>query len=85
MLQTSTLFCPGGRTTSLSYGVNYVRQTEIHTAEPLVPGPKASEIDMAIEKLKRNILPDIDEIPAPLIKAGGTIIRSEIHKGINSI
>jgi hypothetical protein len=35
------------------HGVNDVRQTEIHTAEPLVPEPSDSEVEMAIEKLKR--------------------------------
>jgi hypothetical protein len=30
------------------HGVNRVRQTEIHTAEPLVPEPSASEVEMAI-------------------------------------
>jgi hypothetical protein len=40
---------------------------------------------MAIEKLKRHKSPGIDQIPAELIKAGGRIIRSEIHKLIISI
>jgi hypothetical protein len=31
-----------------------VRQTEIHTAEPTVPGPSAVEVEMAVEKLKRT-------------------------------
>jgi len=35
-------------------GVN-VRQTEIHTAEPLAPELSAFEVKMAIEKLKRHI------------------------------
>ena len=30
------------------HGVNDVRQTEIHTAEPLVPEPSASEFELAI-------------------------------------
>jgi hypothetical protein len=30
--------------------VSDVRQTEIHTAEPLVPEPSAFEVEMAIEK-----------------------------------
>jgi len=34
------------------HGVNYVRQTEIHTAELLVPEPIAFESELAIEKLK---------------------------------
>jgi hypothetical protein len=28
--------------------VNYVRQTEVHTAEPLEPEPSAFEVEMAI-------------------------------------
>jgi hypothetical protein len=32
--------------------VNNVRQTEIHTAEPLMPEPSVSEYELAIEKLK---------------------------------
>jgi len=35
------------------HGVTDVRQTEIHTAEPLVPEPFAREFEKAIEKLKR--------------------------------
>ena len=31
------------------HGVNDVRQTEIHTAEPLVLEPSAFEVEMAIE------------------------------------
>ena len=34
------------------HGVNNVRQTETHTAEPLDPGPSAFEVELAIEKLK---------------------------------
>jgi len=67
------------------HGVNDVRQTEIHTAEPLVPEPSAFEVEMAIEKLKRHKSPRIDHIPAELIKAGGTTIHSEILKLINSV
>ncbi len=33
-------------------GVPNVRQTETHTAVPLVPEPSALEVDLAIEKLK---------------------------------
>jgi hypothetical protein len=41
-------------------GVNDVRQTEIHTAEPLVPEPSSSEFRIAIEKLKSYKSPGID-------------------------
>jgi len=67
------------------HGVNDVRQTEIHTAEPLVLEPSASEFDLAIEKLKTHKSPRIDQIPAELIKAGGRKICFEIHKLIISI
>jgi hypothetical protein len=42
------------------HGVNDVRQTEIHTAEPVVPEPSAFEVEMDIEKPKRRKSPRID-------------------------
>ena len=62
-----------------AHGVNDIRQTEKDTAEPLVPEPSASEVELAIEKLKSHISPGIDQIPAELIKAGGKTILCEIH------
>jgi hypothetical protein len=50
------------------HGDSDFRQTEIHTAEPVVPDPSAFEFEVAIEKLKRYKSPDIDQIPAELIK-----------------
>jgi len=41
--------------------VNDVRQTEIHTAEPLVPEPSALEDEMATAKLKSHKSPSIDQ------------------------
>jgi len=67
------------------HGVNDVRQTELHTAEPLVPEPSAFEVELANEKLKSHKSPGIDQIPAELIKAGGRTIRSEVHKLIITI
>jgi len=67
------------------HGVNDVRKTEIHTAEPLVPQPSVSDVELVIEKLKSHKSPGIDQIPAELIKAGGKTIRCEIHKLIVSI
>ena len=81
-LQTVIVFCLGGGTISHLldvHGVN-VRQTEIHTAEPLVPEPSAFEFEMAIEKLKRHKSLGIDQIPAEFIKAGSRTIHSDIHK-----
>jgi hypothetical protein len=54
-------------------------------AEPLVPEPSASEVELAIKKLKSHISPGIDQIPAELIKAGVRTICLEIHKLITSI
>jgi len=67
------------------HDVNDVRQTEIHTAEPLVPEPSTFEVELAIEKLKSHKFPGIDQIPAELIKAVSRTIRLEIHKLVISI
>ena len=56
------------------HGVKDVGQAEIHRAEPLVPEPSASEVQLAIDKLKSHKSPGIDQIPAELIKAGGRTI-----------
>jgi hypothetical protein len=72
-LQIATVFWLGGGTISQLlhiHEVNDVRQTEMHTAEPLVPEPNALEDEMAIAKLKSHKSPSIDQIPAELIKAG---------------
>ena len=61
------------------HGINDVKQTEIHTAEPLVPEPSAFEVELAIEKLKSHKSPGFDQIPAELFKEGGRTIRYQIH------
>ena len=68
-----------------AHGVNDVKQTEIHTAETLVPETSAFEVELAIEELKSHKSPRIDQIPAELIKAGDITIRYEIHKLISYI
>jgi hypothetical protein len=70
---------------NVQHGVNYVRQAEMHTAEPLVPEPSAFEVELAIEKLKVHKSPGIDQIPAEIIIAGGITIFGEIHKLIIAI
>jgi len=65
-------------------GINDVRQTEIHTAEPLVSEPSAFEDEMAIEKLKSHKSPCIDQILAELFKVRGRTIHYEIYKPIHS-
>jgi len=66
------------------YGFSEVRQTEIHTPEPLLPEPSAFEFEMVIEELKSHKSPGSDQIPAELIKAEGRKICSEFHKLIIS-
>jgi len=67
------------------HGVKDVRQAEIHTAEPLVPEPSASEVELTINKLKCHKSPGTDHILAKLIKRGGRKICSENHKLITFI
>jgi hypothetical protein len=56
------------------HGVNDVRQTKVHTAEPLVSERSSSEVEIAIEKFKKYKSSGIDQIPAELIEAGGEYI-----------
>jgi hypothetical protein len=58
-------------------GANVVRQTEIHTTEPLVPEPSPFEVE---KELKRHESQGIDEIPAELFKAGCRTFHFERHK-----
>jgi hypothetical protein len=50
-----------------------------------VPEPSDFEFELATEKPKTHTSPDIDQIPAELIKAGGITIRYGIYKLIISI
>jgi hypothetical protein len=67
------------------HNVSDVRQIEIYTAEPLVPGPSRLEVEIAIAKLKKYKSPGSDQIPAEPIQEGGEILLSVIHKLINSV
>jgi hypothetical protein len=62
------------------HNVSDVRQIEVHTAEPLVPGSSRLEVEIAIAKLKKYKSPGNDQIPAEIIQAGGKILLSAIHK-----
>jgi hypothetical protein len=50
-----------------------VRQTEMHTAEPLIPQPRTFKVETATEKLERYKSPGTDQIPAEMIKVRGII------------
>jgi hypothetical protein len=66
------------------HNVSDVRQIEVHTAEPLVPGPSRLEVEIAIAKLKKYKSPGSAQFPTELIQAGGEMLLSVIHKLINS-
>jgi hypothetical protein len=53
------------------HNVSEVRQIEIRTAEPLVPYPSPSEVEIAIARLKKYKSPGSDQILTELIQAGG--------------
>jgi hypothetical protein len=65
--------------------VGGIRQTEMHTAEPFVPNPSASEVEVATGKLKSYKSASVDQIPGELIQAGGQTLRSEIYNLIKLI
>jgi hypothetical protein len=67
------------------HNVSDVRQIEIYTAEPLVPGPSHLEVDISIAKLKKYKSAGSDQILAELYQAGGETLVSVIHKLTNSI
>ena len=50
-----------------------------------MPEPSALKVELAIEKLKSHKSPGIDQIPAELIKGGGSTILYAIHKPIIAI
>ena len=57
--------------------VNDDKQTEVHTAEPLVPEPSVFEFELATEELRCHKLSGIDQIPSEMFKAGGRTIPYE--------
>ncbi|PNF27158.1 hypothetical protein B7P43_G08536, partial [Cryptotermes secundus] len=65
--------------------VSDVRQTEIHTAESLVPAASPFEVESAIANFKRYKSPGSDQILAELIQAGSEILHSKIHNLITSV
>jgi hypothetical protein len=60
--------------------VHDVRQMDIQTTEPLVPEPSLVTVEIAIGKLRSYKSPGTDQIPAELIKTGGEMLCSEIHR-----
>jgi hypothetical protein len=50
--------------------VRDVRQIDVPTAKPLVPGPSRLDVEIAIANLKKYKSPGSDQIPAELVQAG---------------
>jgi hypothetical protein len=53
------------------HNVSDIRQIEVHTVEPLVPGPSRLKVEIAIAKLKKYKSPSSEQIVVELIQAGG--------------
>jgi hypothetical protein len=53
------------------HNVSDVRKIEVHTVEPLVPGPSRVEVEINIAKFKKYKSPDCDQISEKLIKSRG--------------
>jgi hypothetical protein len=68
-----------------AHGVNDVRQTEMHIAEPLIHEPSSFELEITTEKLRMYKLPVIDQATGELVQGGRNIFRSETDKLITSI
>jgi hypothetical protein len=62
------------------HNVSDGRQIEVHTSEPLVPGPSRLEVEIATAKLKKCGSPGSDQF-----QGRGEILLSVIHKLIISI
>ncbi|KAJ4445522.1 hypothetical protein ANN_12202 [Periplaneta americana] len=60
-------------------------EIEIQTAEPFIPEPTLSEVEIVIENLKKYKSPGIDKIPAELIQEGGSALYNEIYKLVLAI
>jgi hypothetical protein len=65
--------------------VSDIRQIEIHTAEPLVPGPSHLEVEIPIAKFEKYKFPGSDQFSVKLITAGNETLVFVIQKPIDFI
>jgi hypothetical protein len=81
-LQIPTTLQTGGRTNfSLlmnEHSVSDVRQTKMHTAEPLLPDSSHPEVEIPTANLKDYKSPGSDQILTQLIEAGDATLVCEI-------
>jgi hypothetical protein len=59
--------------------VSYVRNLEIRTTEPFVPGSRTLEVEIAIPKFKKRKSPGSNQIPSEPIEARGEVLLSSIN------
>jgi hypothetical protein len=64
-------------------GINDIRKTEMHTAEPLIHEYSFYEIETAAELLVSYKFTGIDHIPGEMVQARGNTLRSDLHRLIN--
>jgi hypothetical protein len=67
------------------HNISDVRQVEVHTVVPLVPGPSRLEVEIAVAELMKYKSPVSERIPAELLQAGCEIVLFVIHKLIHSV
>jgi hypothetical protein len=67
------------------HNVSDDRQTEIHTAEPSVPGPSRLEVEIAAAKLTKYKSHSSDQILTEMLEAAGETMLSAIHRLISAI
>jgi hypothetical protein len=65
----------------IMHNVSDVRQTEVYTAEPLVPAPSRLQVEIAVLEFKKYKSLGNDQIPSELIQ----ILLSAIQKLINFV
>ena len=66
------------------HGVNYLRQTKIHTPQPIGPEVNAFEVEMVTETVRSHITRYLSN-PSSIDKGTGVEQFTEIHKHIYSI
>jgi hypothetical protein len=64
---------------------SHVRQMEIYAPEILIRKPSPLKSGISTAKLRSCKSTGTEQLLAEMIQAGGEILRSEIHKLINSI
>ena len=65
-----------------AFGNSDVRQTKIHTTEPLVPDPSFFDLKLLLKSCK---LRGTDKVPLELLQTEGHTLHSEVHTLVYSL